>query len=171
VERGWRGVRVCEPLFNWRRHSAVTMITQANQRHERLYAALVRAHPKLYHDRVEELLVRANGMLFNGGANWIDEKHEPIVMRDTLKHLEDVRAEVEPLRHEAHHARLEAAEAQHALQIAQQQAAHWQAACAEYERKPVVRFSRAVHRCMEALPRPLGPPVRGVARLLRRAVR
>lgn len=170
VERGWRGVRVREPLFNWRRHSAVTMITEANRRHERLYAALVHAHPQLYRDRAEELLVRANIMLFEGGANWIDEKHEPIIMRDTLKHLEDVRAEVDPLRSQLHEARTEAAHAQHALQVAKQQAAHWQAICAEFERKPVVRFSRAVYRCMDALPPPLGLPVRALARLMRRAV-
>ncbi len=35
-ERGWRGVRVREPLFNWRRHSENTLVMQATMRHAEL---------------------------------------------------------------------------------------------------------------------------------------
>lgn len=167
VERGWRGVRVREPLFNWRRHSAVTMITEANQRHERLYAALVRAHPDLYRRHADELLIRANIMLFEGGANWVDENHEPIIMRDTLKHLEEVRAEVDPLRAEAHNARAEALQARHELAGARHEAAHYKALCDAYERKPVVRLSRAAFRIVDSLPAPLAFPFRAAARAAR----
>jgi hypothetical protein len=78
VERGWRGVRVREPLFVWRRHSAATMIMNVVQNHETLYRGIVERHAPLYREHAPELLIRTNTMLRRVDANWLDETLEPI---------------------------------------------------------------------------------------------
>jgi glycosyltransferase involved in cell wall biosynthesis len=86
IERGWRGVRVREPLFTWRRHSPTTMIVEAGQHHGRLFAHLVRNHPDLYRRHADELHVLANTLLRRGEANWLDESGEAIVQRDLRRY-------------------------------------------------------------------------------------
>jgi len=78
VERGWRGVRVPEPLFVWRRHSDETMVMRSRENHEALYAQLVENHRALYEERADELLLRMNVMLREFNVNWLDESGAPI---------------------------------------------------------------------------------------------
>jgi glycosyltransferase involved in cell wall biosynthesis len=47
VERGWEGFRIAEPLFCYRK-SAKSMLSDANQKRERLIATIVSNHPGLY---------------------------------------------------------------------------------------------------------------------------
>jgi glycosyltransferase involved in cell wall biosynthesis len=81
VERGWRGVRVTEPLFVWRRHSDSTMVMNVIRNHEALYAAIRARHPELYHKHAEELIVRSNALMTKCEMNWLDEAGEPITLR------------------------------------------------------------------------------------------
>ncbi len=157
--RGWRGVRVREPLFNWRRHSEVTMITEAGERHARLFARLVENHRELYLERADELLILSNELLRRGEANWIDERGEAIVLRDTRRHVAWVEQECDRLQRElgaAHDATVAARAETEALR-------------AGYEAKPVIRLSRALHRLMEALPSPLARVSRRIANTAKRA--
>jgi len=81
VERGWRGVRVTEPLFVWRRHSDSTMVMNVIRNHETLYAAIRARHPELYRQHAEELIVRSNALMTKCEMNWLDEAGEPITLR------------------------------------------------------------------------------------------
>lgn len=81
VERGWRGVRVREPLFVWRRHSDSTMIMNVIHNHEALYAGIVARHRDLYDRHWAELLLRSNTLLRKCDMNWLDETGEPINLR------------------------------------------------------------------------------------------
>jgi glycosyltransferase involved in cell wall biosynthesis len=101
VERGWRGVRVREPLFTWRRHSHVTMIVEAGQQHGRLFGHLVRNHPDLYRRHADDLHILANTLLRRGEGNWLDESGEAIVQRDMRRHIEHMTRVVDGVRHEA----------------------------------------------------------------------
>lgn len=78
VERGWRGVRVREPLFVWRRHSHATMVMRVIHNHEALYRRIVENHRGLYERHAIELLVRADVMMRRFDMNWLDESGEPI---------------------------------------------------------------------------------------------
>lgn len=90
VERGWRGVRVREPLFTWRRHSQTSMIVEAGQQHARLYQQLVRNHAGLFARYSSDLLVIANTLLRRGEGNWLDESGEAIVQRDMRRHIAEL---------------------------------------------------------------------------------
>lgn len=79
---GCRGVRVREPLFNWRRHSDITMVIEAVARHEQLYGQIMSRHRDLYQRHAMELIAVSNKLLRKGDANWLDENHESIVNRD-----------------------------------------------------------------------------------------
>jgi glycosyltransferase involved in cell wall biosynthesis len=81
VERGWRGVRVREPLFVWRRHSDTTMIMNVIHDHEALYAAIRSRHRGLYEKHSLDLIVRTNAMMRRFDMNWLDEEGEPINLR------------------------------------------------------------------------------------------
>ncbi len=81
LERGWRGVRVREPLFVWRRHGHSTMIMNVIRDHESLYAGLRQRHPKLYRTHAIELIVRSNAIMGRCGMNWLDENGTPINLR------------------------------------------------------------------------------------------
>ena len=100
VERGWKGVRVREPLFIWRRHSATTMIVEAGKRHERLFGQLVTNHIRLYMRHGPELLVLSNRLLRQSDANWLDESGEAIVVRDTRNLTHMLAAERDAARNE-----------------------------------------------------------------------
>lgn len=76
--RGWRGERVCEPLFVWRRHSHTTMIMRVVHQHEELYRGLMQRHPELFAKHMAEIVVRSNAMLRGADMNWLDETLEPI---------------------------------------------------------------------------------------------
>jgi glycosyltransferase involved in cell wall biosynthesis len=49
VEHGWEGYCLHEPLFLYRK-SGHTMLSNANQKRERLIAQIVQSHPKLYNE-------------------------------------------------------------------------------------------------------------------------
>lgn len=78
VERGWRGVRVREPLFVWRRHSEATMVMHAVKHHRELYQGIVQRHRALYDRHALELVGRMSGMMRRFDMNWLDESGEPI---------------------------------------------------------------------------------------------
>lgn len=80
VERGWRGVRVAEPLFVYRRHSPTTHNRQAIAIHEALFRRIVRAHAGLYGAHADELVARMNLLLRQHNMNWLDESGEPIAL-------------------------------------------------------------------------------------------
>lgn len=82
AERSWRGVRVREPLFVWRRHAETTMVVEAAARHHELYAALVERHPVFFAAHALDALRIANAMLHRAEGAWVDESGEPIVLRD-----------------------------------------------------------------------------------------
>jgi glycosyltransferase involved in cell wall biosynthesis len=81
AERGWRGVRVPEPLFIWRRHSPDTMVMKVIHNHEALFRHIVASHRDLYEKYGPELLVRMNTMMRRWDVNWIDETGVPIPLR------------------------------------------------------------------------------------------
>jgi glycosyltransferase involved in cell wall biosynthesis len=154
VGRSWRGVRVREPLFNWRRHSAVTMITDATARHGQLFRRLMTNHAPLYARHWQDLLARSNELLRRADANWLDENLDAIPIRDLRAWVKDLVPERDAAR--AHAAALAAERDALIAQIASVRE--------QYERKPIVRLSRSVHALVDALPRPL-------ARVLQRAKR
>jgi glycosyltransferase involved in cell wall biosynthesis len=78
VERGWRGVRVREPLFVWRRHSHDTMIMNVIHNHESLFRGIMERHAEIYQRLGPELLVRMNVMMRRFDVNWLDESGDPI---------------------------------------------------------------------------------------------
>jgi glycosyltransferase involved in cell wall biosynthesis len=78
AERGWRGARWPEPLFNWRRHSRQTMIDDATARHEKLYRRLLENHHEFFDTHALDAAVRANAILRRTDAHWIDETGLPI---------------------------------------------------------------------------------------------
>lgn len=173
AERGWRGVRVREPLFNWRRHSASTMITDAVSRHDELFAMLMHRHPALYASCATEVIRRSNQLLRRADANWLDENGDAIVIRDLRAWVKDLVRERDEASSTAEHlrtlnlqerARAEAAEADAVLRA--EAAAN--RVRAEYEAKPVVRASRAAFKLIDALPGPLTAPLRLLARLARK---
>jgi glycosyltransferase involved in cell wall biosynthesis len=88
VERGWRGVRVREPLFVWRRHSHATMIMRVIHDHERLYASIMQQHAALYARHASELLLRSNVLLRRCDMNWLDETGDPINLRALMRQKE-----------------------------------------------------------------------------------
>jgi len=80
-ERGYRGVRVREPLFIWRRHSHNTMVMEAVKRHDELYAQIIGRHRETYTRRATEIIAASNSMLRRFDCNWIDETGFPIPLQ------------------------------------------------------------------------------------------
>ncbi len=181
VGRGWRGVRVPEPLFIWRRHSHATMIHDAVARHADLVRHIIERNRATYEPRFEALYVRANRMLREFDCNWIDESGEPIPLRylreahaalgpaqaraaELEAHLAQAAQGAQALlaRAEQAEASLAAASAQAAQARAQAQAEH-----AAYERMIAVRL----HHKLYAIARRLPAPIRAMLRLPRDAAR
>lgn len=156
--RGWRGVRVREPLFNWRRHSAITMVIEAVRRHEQLYAFLMHKHAELYARHADELVRLTNTLLRKADANWLDENHEAIVVRDLRAANVQLWQDICKLR-----ARASTLEAR--LKRAEAMAANISAA---YEGKPVIRVSKKLHQWLDALPGPVSRVVKGTVRRVAR---
>jgi len=146
--RGWRGVRVRRPVYVWRRHSTETMISRAMRRHDAIYADIVARHREFYAANAERLIVLSNSLLRRADANWLDENLDAIPIRD-------MKAWIRDLIRERDEARAELARAKGAV--------------AQLEAKPVVRISKAVHRALERLPRPLAATAMGLLRTVKRA--
>jgi glycosyltransferase involved in cell wall biosynthesis len=147
-ERNWRGVRVREPLFNWRRHSENTLVMQATQRHAELHAAIVERHPALYEKHARAIIQLSNVLLRRADANWLDENGDAICVRDL---------------------RFRNCELFDELELAHKQIAALESTVDDFKHKPAVRVSKAIFKVLDALPRPLSAPVRSLARLARRA--
>ncbi|MBY0312124.1 MAG: glycosyltransferase family 2 protein [Phycisphaerales bacterium] len=144
---GCRGVRVREPLFVWRRHSDNTMAMAAAKRHATLHGAMMERHAELYLRHAKAVIALSNILLRRADANWIDENGEAIYVRD-------LRARNCELfdQHEA----------------ATRRIAELEQLVREYEQKPAVRLSRAMFKVLDAMPRPVGEPMRALARWARR---
>lgn len=89
ASRGWRGVRVREPLFVWRRHSPATMVIQASARHDRLYAGLVAKHWAMYQAHARAVVERSSALLRKADAHWLDENHDAIFIRDLRRDVRE----------------------------------------------------------------------------------
>ncbi len=154
-ERGYRGRRVSEPLFFWRRHSHITMITEAVRRHDELFAMMVSRHRATYDAHAMEIVARTNSMLRAFDCNWIDETGFPIPLR-YLWTLRDGVASAERAVAAARtgpggyalpplgEPRLDAAMN---IALASQRAF--------YESFVVMRAHRRIHRALQALPDPV----------------
>ena len=94
AERGWRGERVEEPLFVYRRHSTETMIRSAVANHEMLYRGIVAKHRAMFDRHADGVLARMNLMLRREDMNWLDESGVPI----RLLALEEQRERYEAMR-------------------------------------------------------------------------
>lgn len=79
--RGYRGVRVAEPLFFWRRHSQDTMVMRAVKSHDQTYAQIVERHIEQYKERSLDLVRLYNSLLRKFDCNWIDESGYPIPLQ------------------------------------------------------------------------------------------
>lgn len=150
--RGWRGVRVREPLFNWRRHSETTMVMESVKHHEELFRALVAKHRAMYQANAGELVVRSNVLLRKADANWLDENLEAIYIRDLRARNIELVGDLERARREGDE--IKAAAQREAARLATM-----------YENKPALKFSRRMHGWLDALPRPVGDALRRVLRV------
>ncbi len=161
--RGWRGVRVAEPLFVWRRHSHSTMIFDAVARHDELYAKIIQRNRSHYERHMEAIATRENSMLRRFDCNWLDESGMPI----PLMHLREAWAALGPAQAAAAEARARvvALEAEAACLHAELQQAREKVG--RFESMTTVRFSRAMHRVIDAMP----GPIAGGARWMLRSVR
>ncbi len=169
VERGWRGERVREPLFVWRRHSAVTMVMEAVQRHDDLLAYIVDKHRGLYAERANALFLRCNSMLRQFDCNWLDESGEP----HSIRHYRLMAAEWPAVQEQLEAARQHVKVLLEDRQTWENHAHYWKDAHdrlhADYERMTVIRLHHRAHALMRALPGPvrwaLELPVRAGRRL------
>ncbi len=161
--RGYRGVRVAEPLFFWRRHSQDTMIHDAVTRHDQLYSRIIDRHRDLYNTRFEALARRCNSMLREFDCNWIDETGTPI----PLQYLHKKTAEAHGLERELRAVQQELAAArEHAAACTRRS----KAVRAEYESMAGVRLHRKMRRVLDAMPRVVRAPLLGVLRLVQRVL-
>lgn len=160
---GYRGVRVAEPLFFWRRHSQDTMIHDAVAKHDRLYDQIIERHRTLYSPRFETLARRCNSMLRAFDCNWIDETGTPI----PLQYLHKKTAEAHGLERDLHAVRQELAAAREQAKCCTRQR---DALRAEYEAMTGVRLHRRARRLLDASPRVVRVPLLGVARFCKRIV-
>ncbi len=106
--RGWRGVRVREPLFAYRRHSRETMIWKAVARHEEIYRRIVARHAPLFEARADALIARMNIMLRRHDMNWIDESGDPINLLALERQRDDYEAMAAVKAHRALHGVIDA---------------------------------------------------------------
>lgn len=139
-EKGFRGVRVAEPLFVWRRHSPETMVMRVIHDHESLFRRIMANHRELYDAHAGELVARMSTMMRAWDVNWIDETGVPI----PLRYLWTVRDTREALIEEARRAGADRARA-------------------DYEAMAAVRVHRAIQRGIDSLP---GPFARSARRVL-----
>ncbi len=156
---GGRGVRVREPLFNWRRHSDVTMVIEAVARHEQLVGQIMHKHETLYTDHAMSLLRRSNVLLRKGDANWLDEHHDAIVPRDLRAANAELWRDFCLVREERDRLSAELAAARGVVDGVR----------GEYERKPVVKVSRRLHQWLDAMG-PVGRVMKGAAKAAARVL-
>lgn len=163
ASRAYRGVRVAEPLFFWRRHSQDTMIHDAVTRHDQLYSQIIERHRALYERSFEALARRCNSMLRAFDCNWIDETGTPI----PLQYLHKKTGEAHGLERELAAIKQELAGVREHTESCRKRC---QATRAEYEQMAGVRLHRRVNRMLEAMPGVVRIPVRGVLRVCKRII-
>lgn len=156
AERGWRGVRVREPLFVWRRHSHDTMVMEAVKRHDDLYREIIARHADLYTRRATDIMSLANTLLRKFEANWIDETGYPI----QLQFLQKSYQELLQLRQTA--ARDQ--------ELAARAGADLEKLRAYYESFAAVKIHHALHRFAESLPGPLATGAKRAMSAARRLI-
>jgi glycosyltransferase involved in cell wall biosynthesis len=149
AERGWRGLRVREPLFIWRRHSENTLAIQAALRHAELHGAIVERHRALYDQHARKVIQLSNILLRRADANWLDENGDAIYVRDLRSRNGELFDE---------------------LEAARAKIAGLESLVDDFRHKPSVRVSKAIFAVLDAMPRPLGAPVRSLARWARRSL-
>lgn len=162
-ERGYRGVRVAEPLFFWRRHSPDTMVHEAVRKHDKLYAQIIQRHRWLYERSFEGLARRCNSMLRAFDCNWIDETGRPI----PLQYLERKTAEAHGLERRLAGAASERAELAERLALLERRLDEQRR---EYESMGLVRLHHRVHRALGSMPGVARRPILGALRWLKRMV-
>lgn len=161
-ERGYRGVRVAEPLFFWRRHSPDTMVHGAVKKHDRLYGQIIERHRALYERSFEALARRCNSMLREFDCNWIDETGRPI----PLQYLERKTGEAHGLEQRLQAAVREREELRRLVRSLEQRIT---ATRDEYESMGVVRLHHRTHRVLAAMPALLRRPLLAGLRVVKRA--
>ncbi len=170
AQRGYRGVRVAEPLFFWRRHSPDTMVMRAVLRHDETFARLVERHRELYERRALEIVRLTNSMLRRFDCNWIDETGLPIplqYLRSTVADLAALQARAAQLQQQVEYQRARN-DALGAELIEQARLALDAAQLRDhYESYAAIRLYRAWHRWLARLPRPLAWLPRQAARAAR----
>lgn len=161
--RGWRGVRVREPLFVWRRHSEVSMVVEAVRRHTDLYALLTRKYAREFDRHAGEILRLTNTLLRRADANWLDEEHEAIAIRDlrvwakeVVKERAKAEAKSEALRNELAAERRQLAEAEARIE--------------QLENTLLRRVGRSVKKRVRSLPAPMSDLARAITQWTRRAL-
>jgi len=103
---GYRGVRVEQPLFDWRRHGGESLIDAAVRRHDELFARLFDTHRAAYLDRAEALLKKANHVARAGDVNWLDHSLRPMSVLGLTGHITALEGWLEQAQH-AHAAALD----------------------------------------------------------------
>jgi glycosyltransferase involved in cell wall biosynthesis len=152
-ERGYRGARVPEPLFFWRRHSQITMVMEAVKRHDELFAAIVARHRDTYARHAMEIVSKSNSMLRAFDCNWIDETGYPI----PLQFLWSLRDGIV----DAQHNLWKDPDRTYRLPpLAEPRVAAAVIAAVEaqrefYESFAAVRIHRRLHRVLRAMPKPI----------------
>ncbi|GMV26212.1 MAG: hypothetical protein AMXMBFR58_22430 [Phycisphaerae bacterium] len=174
---GYRGVRVTEPLFFWRRHSDDTMVMRAVQAHDQTYARLIERHQSQYSARALDLVRLSNSMLRRFDCNWLDESGFPIPLmwlwkrRDRAWSLEAelaaARRDVDSWKAAFEETRALNAELQ--IEVIRRATTEARAVRDHYESYTAIRVHRAWHRWMARLPRPLTWLPRQVVKLVRSA--
>lgn len=155
VEQGWRGVRVPEILFTWRRHSHSTMVMQVIHEHESLFKAIMDRHKDLYDKHAQDLLLKMSAMMRKFDVNWIDETGYPI----PLQYLWSQRDEL---------ARIKERTAPGSSPT--ESSAAIDAVHKQYERMTSVRFHRWLNRSVDALPKPAARSLRAAMGFIKRFV-
>lgn len=179
--RGYRGVRVPEVLFNWRRHSHDTRVMRDFQRHEALYAKIVDRNREHFERHAMAMMLRTNEMLKRFECHWIDETGLPIPLKLLRKMNDDFPKIVEhchALDREWRSAAERAASAEARAQALAGVAAELEAARAEltraraevlrYERSIAFRLRRQARAVVDRLPAPVARGVHAAAARLRK---
>ncbi len=176
--RGYRGVRVAEPLFFWRRHSHDTMVMRAVKSHDQTYARIVERHIEQYRERSLDLVRLYNSLLRKFDCNWIDETGYPIPLQyfwslqgklntqeGRLAALEDQNGRLRDMAQ-----RSQAMFEGQAARITARYEDELRAQREHYESYAVVRLHRAWHGMMRRLPGPLAWMMRLPGRVVRRVI-
>ena len=154
IAMGCRGVRVEKPVFVWRRFSESSLLHTALDAYEENVRKIVTRHADLYREHALAIVERSLAMLHDADATWLDEDYGAIHLRNARRWTQELIGERDEARHQLEVAHREIARLSHDLQHIR----------AEYEEKPMMRLSRALHERIEKLPTPLRTLSQGLVR-------